>query len=294
MRRQRSKSEVKNQALPAHGQKPGELFLIATPIGHLKDITLRALEVLKNVDLIACEDTRTSGVLLAHYGITVPRQSYHAHNEAVGTAALLARLLAGSRIALISDAGTPLISDPGERLVRAAIEAGVRVTPIPGASALLAALSIAGLPALPFYMAGFLPNKSKARQDALRPLTDMPATLVCYESPNRLTALLNDAALILGDRPAAVARELTKIHEECRRDTLSRLRAYYEQHPPRGECVVLIAGAAATPKIQATDVEARLAALLETHGVREAAQIVADETGLPRRALYQRALTLKS
>ena len=199
-----SKPTAKIQARSARDGTDGELFLVATPIGHLQDITLRAIEVLKQVDLIACEDTRTSGVLLRHYGISTSRVAHHAHNEAESTASLLAELQNGSRIALISDAGTPLLSDPGGRLVEAAIAAGIRVTPIPGASALLSALTIAGLPSLPFYFAGFLPPKQQARRSAYAALITLPATLIFYESPKRLAASLADAALdsdaIIADR----------------------------------------------------------------------------------------------
>ena len=289
-----SKPTAKIQARSARDGTDGELFLVATPIGHLQDITLRAIEVLKQVDLIACEDTRTSGVLLRHYGISTSRVAHHAHNEAESTASLLAELQNGSRIALISDAGTPLLSDPGGRLVEAAIAAGIRVTPIPGASALLSALTIAGLPSLPFYFAGFLPPKQQARRSAYAALIALPATLIFYESPKRLAASLADAALVLGNRQGAVARELTKIHEECRRESLRDLQVFYENHPPRGECVLLIAGAGDAPPPSADDTDALLRQLLASHSVTEAAALAASQTGLPKRDLYQRALALKS
>lgn len=281
-----SKDTVKNQA-------EGELFLVATPIGNLADITLRALEVLKTVDLIACEDTRTSRVLLQHYGITTKLVAYHDHNETRASAQLVERMRAGERIALISDAGTPLLSDPGSKLVGAAIAAGLRITPIPGASALLSALTIAGLPALPFYFAGFLPSKHKARCDILAALRTIPATLVFYESPNRLTDALRDAAATLGDRTAAVARELTKRFEECQRGPLSTLAAHYDANPPRGECVLLIEGAGEPEPLSDDAVGALLKQLLTTHSVKEAASLASAETGQPKRDLYARAQRIK-
>ena len=289
-----SKSGDTIQALTPNEGRAGELFLVATPIGHLKDITLRAIEVLGQVDIIACEDTRTSGVLLRHYGISTSRVAHHAHNEAESTANLLTELQNGSRIALISDAGTPLLSDPGGRLVGAAIAAGIRVTPIPGASALLSALTIAGLPSLPFYFGGFLPPKQQARRSVYSALAALPSTLIFYESPKRLAASLADAAFALGNRHAAVARELTKIHEECLRLPLLELQTYYEQHPPRGECVLLIAGAGDAPPPSAQDTDMLLRQLLAAHSVKEAAALAASQTGLAKRDLYQRALTLKS
>lgn len=284
-----SKSEGKNQA-PRAG---GELFLVATPIGNLGDITLRALETLKTVDIIACEDTRTSRKLTSHYGITTKLVACHEHNEAAASAGLVQQMLAGQRVALISDAGTPLLSDPGGRLVAAAIEAGIRVTPIPGASALLSALTMAGLPSLPFYFAGFLPPKTSARRESLATLKTIKATLVLYESPNRLADSLRDALAILGDRKAAVARELTKLHEECRRATLLELAEMYEASAPRGECVILIEGAGDAPPPSDGEVNELLLRLLSSHSVKETAAIAAAETGLPKSELYARALGLK-
>lgn len=285
-----SKPAPKNQAQHAGG----ELFLVATPIGNLGDITLRALEVLKSADLIACEDTRTTRKLTQHYGIATHLVACHEHNEAAASAGLVERLQQGQRIALVSDAGTPLLSDPGQRLVGAAIAAGIRVTPIPGASALLSALTIAGLPALPFHFAGFLPPRQQARREALAALKSIRATLVFYESPNRLADTLRDALAILGDRPAAVARELTKLHEECRRATLLELAEMQEAAPSRGECVLLVEGAGDAPPPSDGDVNELLLRLLGGgHSVKEAAAIASAETGLPRRELYARALGLK-
>lgn len=270
----------------------GELFLVATPIGNLGDITLRALETLKSVDRIACEDTRVSGGLLHHYGIKLPLSSYHSHNEAEATAELLAALQRGDRIALISDAGTPLLSDPGARLVSAAIAEGIRVTPIPGASALLAAVTIAGLPTTQFFYAGFLPAKATARRNMLATLVAIPATLVFYEAPHRLTDTLADLEAAFGDRPAAVARELTKLYEECRRAPLSALNAHYTATPPKGECVILVGGAVVTAMDDAT-IDAALRDALRTQRLKEAVADVARDAGRPKSEIYARALTLK-
>lgn len=285
-----SKHAPKNQAQHVGG----ELFLVATPIGNLGDITLRALEILKSVEVIACEDTRTTLTLTRHYGIATQLVACHEHNEAAASAQLVAQMQQGARVALVSDAGTPLLSDPGQRLVGAAIAAGIRVTPIPGASALLSALTIAGLPALPFHFAGFLPPKQQARRETLAALKSIKATLVFYESPNRLADTLRDALAILGDRPAAVARELTKLHEECRRATLLELAEMYEAAPTRGECVLLVEGAGDAPPPGEGEVNELLLRLLGAgHSVKEAAAIASAETGLPRRDMYARALALR-
>jgi 16S rRNA (cytidine1402-2'-O)-methyltransferase len=272
----------------------GELFLVATPIGNLKDITLRALEVLQAVDAIACEDTRTSGGLLTHFGITTKMIPYHTHNEAKATAELLQHLAKGARIALISDAGTPLVSDPGAKLVQAALRAGIRVTPIPGASAVLCALSMAGLSTESFYFGGFLPNKAAARKKALAAIQTLPTTLVFYEAPHRLTASLADMLEVYGDRPAAVARELTKRFEECVRGRLSEVVAHFTATPARGECVVLIEGA--TPGVAVDDgtLDARLRAALARMRLKEAVAEVALHAGRPKSEVYARALALKA
>lgn len=274
-------------------RRPGELFLVATPIGNLGDITLRALETLKSVDRIACEDTRTSGVLLHHYGIKVPMQSYHTHNEAAATEQLLSALQEGARIALISDAGTPLLSDPGARLVEAAIAAGIRVTPIPGASALLSAITISGLSATEFFYGGFLPSKSSARRTALERLRTIPATLVFYEAPHRLIEALESLQEIFGDRPAAVARELTKLHEECRRGPLSQLIAHYTTTPPRGECVILVTGAEPPAAMDDASLDAALREALKTKRLKEAVADIAKIADRPKSDVYARALALK-
>ncbi len=273
--------------------RKGELFLVATPIGNLGDITLRALETLKSADRIACEDTRVSGGLLHHYGIKMPLMSYHAHNEAEATETLLAALMAGDRVALISDAGTPLLSDPGARLVAATIAAGIRVTPIPGASALLSAVTIAGLPAEQFFYAGFLPSKSTARRAALTALATIPTTLVFYEAPHRLTDTLADLEAAFGDRPAAVARELTKLYEECRRAPLSVLLAHYTATPARGECVIVVAGAAPAAAMDDDAIDAALTEAMKTQRLKDAVAEVAKNSGRAKSDVYARALALK-
>jgi 16S rRNA (cytidine1402-2'-O)-methyltransferase len=219
----------------------GTLYLVATPIGNLADITHRALQVLKDVDLIACEDTRHTHKLLQHYAITTKTISYHEHNEQQRAAHLIDLLKQGSDVAVVSDAGTPSISDPGFRLVRAAIESDVPVVPVPGPSALISALIAAGLPTDEFFFAGFLPSRSNARRAKLNELRSIPGTLIFYEAPHRLAMTLTDAYEILGEREAVVARELTKLHEEIRRGRLSELSSHYaDEENPRGEIVVLI------------------------------------------------------
>lgn len=282
-----SKSDTKNQLAR------GELFLVATPIGNLGDITLRALETLKAADRIACEDTRTSFTLLKHYGIKAPLTAYHHHNEAVATENLLTNLRAGEKIALISDAGTPLLSDPGARLVAAAIEAGIRVTPIPGASALLAAVTMAGLPAAQFFYAGFLPAKSTQRKAMLEKLSEIPATLVFYEAPHRLLETLEDLHAAYGSRPAAVARELTKLHEECVRGTVDSVLAHFTETAPRGECVILIGGAPERIAMDDEAIDTALREALKTERVKDAAARIAKESGRMKSDIYARALALK-
>jgi 16S rRNA (cytidine1402-2'-O)-methyltransferase len=222
----------------------GVLYLVPTPLGNLEDITYRAVRVLREVDLVACEDTRSSGVLLQHLGVDTPRASFHAHNEHAKTPALVRRMLEGESVALISDAGTPGISDPGFLLVRAAVAAGLTVVALPGPTAFVPALVASGLPTDRFVFEGFLPQK-KGRSTRLAALTGEERTIVLYESPHRLVRLLSELAERLGsDRPAAVGRELTKLHEEVRRGTLAELAAHYGgQERVRGEVVVVVGGA---------------------------------------------------
>lgn len=269
------------------------LYLVATPIGNLEDITLRALRILKSAQLVACEDTRTSAVLLRHYGITTPTLSYHEHNGEQMRPKLLARLAAGEAIALISDAGTPLISDPGYKLVREVAAAGHAVYPIPGPSSLLAALIASGLPTDHFTFIGFLPSKQQARRSLFEAHSHNEATLIAFESPGRLTDTLADMHSVWGDeREISVARELTKRFEEHRRGSLGELVAHYATaEPPRGE-IVLIIGPGKSKVTTASDIDALLMQALATHSVKDAANLVAAATGAPKRDLYQRALAL--
>ena len=270
---------------------PG-LYIVATPVGNLGDMTLRAVEVLKSADLVACEDTRVTGKLLAHFGIKVRTTSYHDHNENEKSPQLLEALQAGKIVALVSDAGTPLISDPGYTLVRRAVELGIRVVPIPGASSVTAALSVCGLPTDRFFFAGFLPSKAGERGKAIEELRAIPATLVIFESVHRLPESLAALAEGLGAREAVVARELTKLHEEMRRGTLAELAAHYAEHgEPKGEAVVVIAPPG--KEAPAVDADALLLAALATMSVKDAAAEVAKATGLPRHDLYTRALAMK-
>src|ERR1700674_5370740 len=223
---------------------PGTLFIVAPPIGNLEDLTPRALRVLREVDLIACEDTRHTRGLLNRFGMRTRTISYHEHNERERAKELCKLLEAGSNLAIVSDAGTPLISDPGFRIVGAAIEQGIQVIPIPGPAAFVAALIASGLPTDQFFFAGFLPARATARRAMLEELRAIPATLIFYEAPHRIARTLKDALNTLGNRTAAVARELTKLHEEIARGSLSELdRRFSEGDPARGEMVLIISGA---------------------------------------------------
>ncbi|MBB6252666.1 16S rRNA (cytidine(1402)-2'-O)-methyltransferase [Nitrospirillum iridis] len=271
---------------------PPGLHVVATPIGNAGDITLRALETLKGVDAIACEDTRVTSKLMARYQVRKPLLAYHEHNAARMRPQLLARMAAGEAIALVSDAGTPLISDPGYKLVREAREQGLHVTHLPGASATLTALVLAGLPSDRFLFAGFLPSRTGPRRAALEELAPVRATLVLFESAQRLADLLADAAQVLGGREVAVARELTKLFEEVRRGTLADLAAHYaEAGPPRGEVVVVV-GPPMEGNEEAVDIDGLLRAAMRTLSVRDAAATVAEASGAPRKQIYQRALEL--
>jgi 16S rRNA (cytidine1402-2'-O)-methyltransferase len=268
------------------------LYLVATPIGNLADITVRALAVLAAADIVYCEDTRHSRTLLAHYAIAVPTRSYHEHNAEAERPRILERLACGGRVALISDAGTPLVSDPGHKLVRAALEAGRCVHAIPGPSAVLAALTGAGLASESFLFAGFLPSRSAARRTRLAELGAAPATLVLFEAPSRLADTLADARDVLGERPAAVARELTKLHEETVRGTLAELAARYADQPVKGEIVLLIAPSARGPVADA-EIARHLAAALARTGLNDAAKTVAAALGVPKARVYDIGLGLK-
>jgi len=269
------------------------LYLVATPIGNLGDITLRALQTLAGVGLIACEDTRVSRRLLDHYGITTPTTAYHDHNAATVRPALLKRIAEGTSVALISDAGTPAISDPGFKLVREAHEAGLPVTALPGPSSVLTALVASGLPTDRFLFEGFLPAKATQRRNRIVELSRIPASLVLFESGSRIAATLSELADSLGEREAAICRELTKLHEEVRRAPLPALAAHYAgDAETRGEFVIVIAppGEAAAPGPDHVDQLIRAA--LARVSVKDAVGEVVAATGLPRREVYKRALEL--
>ena len=271
---------------------PAGLYLVATPIGNLRDIGLRALETLAAADVIACEDSRVTRKLTEHYAIATPLTPYHEHNAAEARPRLLSRLADGQAVALVSDAGTPLISDPGYKLVRAASEAGHAVVAVPGASAVLTALAAAGLPTDRFFFEGFLPAKQTARQKRIAALAAIPATLVLFETGPRLAAALADLAAGLGPRAAAICRELTKLHEEIRRGDLDALaRHYAEGGETRGEFVIVVAPPA-DDAANAGDVDELLRRALDRVSVKEAVGEVALATGRPRREVYQRALAL--
>jgi 16S rRNA (cytidine1402-2'-O)-methyltransferase len=270
---------------------PG-LHIVSTPIGNLGDITLRALSTLAAADLIACEDTRVTRKLLDRYAIAAPLTPYHDHNATTARPKLLQRLAEGAAIALVSDAGTPLISDPGYKLVRAVQEAGYPVTAIPGASSILAALAVAGLPTDQFFFVGFLPPKQGARRARIAELARVPATLIVFETGPRLAEALADLAAGLGEREAAVCRELTKLHEEVRRHLLKTLAQASANQETRGEFVLVIAPPPADAAPRAEDADALLRAALARTSLKEAVGEVMIATGLPRRTLYQRALAL--
>lgn len=277
----------------------GILYVVATPIGNLADLSPRAREVLASVDLIAAEDTRHSRKLLQHFGIATPLTAMHAHNEQQRVEELLGRLLGGQSVALISDAGTPLLSDPGFPLVRAALRAGVRVSPVPGPSAAMAALSVCGLPSDRFTFEGFLPAKGSARKARLAELADETRTLIFFEAPHRLLDSLRDMAEVLGGgREATLARELTKTYETVRLDTLGALADWVagDEDQRRGECVILVRGAAPVAAGETAGVgqEALLRSLL-AHGVpvKAAAAIAADLLGGSKKTYYQACLELQ-
>lgn len=269
------------------------LYVVATPIGNLRDITLRALDILGGADRVYAEDTRVAMKLLDAYGLKPKLGAYHEHNAEAMREVILEALARGESVALISDAGTPLVSDPGYKLARAAIEAGHRVFPIPGASALLAGLVVSGLPSDRFLFAGFLPSKQAARRTTLAGLTDVEASLIFYETGPRLAESLADMAEVLGARPAAVARELTKMFEETRRAPLDELAAHYAAAgPPKGEIVVIVGPPPEQGEVSEEALDALLLRALP-RGVKEAAQEAARDLGVPRKRAYARALELK-
>ncbi|MDX2205133.1 MAG: 16S rRNA (cytidine(1402)-2'-O)-methyltransferase [Hyphomicrobiaceae bacterium] len=277
----------------AGGPPKPALYVVATPIGNLADITLRALAVLARADLVYCEDTRHSRTLLSHFGISRGMRPYHEHNAEAERPRILEALRTGKSVVLISDAGTPLISDPGYKLVREAADAGATVTVLPGASAVTAALAVAGLPTDTFLFAGFLPARAGQRRSRLLALKAVPASLVFFEAPSRLAEALADMGETLGEREAVVARELTKLHEEVRRGSLAELAAWAAAAPPRGEMVVLV-GPGREEIASEEDVRARLAGLLETMSVRDAAKVAAETMGIPKARAYDLALAVKA
>ncbi|WP_158811143.1 16S rRNA (cytidine(1402)-2'-O)-methyltransferase [Beijerinckia sp. L45] len=270
------------------------LHVVATPIGNLGDISFRALATLAAADLVLAEDTRVTKTLLAHYGITTPLFPYHEHNADQVRPQLLAKLEAGAALALVSDAGTPLISDPGFRLVGEAVQRGIDVKSLPGASAVLAALVVAGLPTNRFFFEGFLPPKSGARRQRIAELATIPGTLVFFESPRRVAATLEDLAAVLGNRDAAMARELTKMFETVRRGTLPVLAAEFaSEDAPRGEIVLLVGPPGEDiPSLDGDALDAKIRTALATLSVKDAASVVSADTGQPRRKVYARAVAL--
>lgn len=284
---------ISGTAFAAPPLAPG-LYVVATPIGNLRDITIRALETLAAASVVLCEDTRMSARLLDHYGIKGRRVALHEHNERAKADDIVARVAAGQAIALISDAGTPLLSDPGFPLIRALAEANLPVFPIPGASALLSALVVAGLPTDAFAFHGFLPNKAGARANAITALKDSRETLVFYESPRRLDDTLAAMAEIFGNRQAAVALELTKRFERVHRGTLPDLAAEFANSETKGEAVIVVAGAAEASAPDAADWQADLLAEMATQPLRAAVDEVTKKYGLKRKEVYDAALALKA
>ena len=283
---------VHGAAIPAPPLASG-LYVVATPIGNLGDVTLRALSILAAADTVLAEDTRVSRTLMSRYGIETPLSPYHEHNAAEARPRALSRIAKGQALALISDAGTPLVSDPGYKLVTEAVAAGLSVIAAPGASAALAALCVAGLPTDRFFFEGFLPPRSAARRERINALAAVPGTLVFYEAPSRVAEMMADLARELGPRPAAVARELTKLHEEVRRGTLDALASEFAaRDPPRGEIVVLVGPPLAREAVDGQTLDAEIRVALGALSVKDAAAAVAARHGLPRREIYARALAL--
>lgn len=288
-----SKTNGRGRRSKSDGPLSPGLYLVATPIGNASDITLRALHVLAAADEVFAEDTRVTAKLLTLHGQNRPLHSYREHNAERAEKDILRLLEANRSVALASDAGTPLISDPGQRLVRAVVAAGFDVVPVPGASAPLAALTASGLSTERFLFAGFLPAHGPERRRVIRDLATAPATLVFFEAPTRLGEALADLAAILGARPGAIARELTKMHEELRRGTLAELASAYGEQTVKGEIVIVVGPPEAGAAPVSDTLDERLAAELARHPVKDAAAIVAAALGLPRREVYARALELK-
>ena len=274
----------------------GTLYVVATPIGHMEDITLRAIRTLKEVELIAAEDTRQTRKLMTRYDVSKPLLSYHDHNKEKRTPVLIEKLKAGNSIALVTDAGTPSVSDPGHYLVREAIRAAIPVVPIPGASALIAALSVSGLPTDSFVFVGFAPRKSNKRKDLLAGLKEEPRTLIFYESPKRLPGLIQEVINLMGDRKAVVARELTKVHEEVLRGSLSKILKVLEARPVlKGECTLLVEGCEGTGEFDRSLLVRELRRLHFEMGrpLSDVVKEVAKKYDLSRKVVYEEALKLK-
>ena len=297
------KDDINADAQPTDGDRPSKrslslpklqtgLYLVATPIGNLGDLSPRAADILQSADIIACEDKRVTGRLLKRYGVDTQMVPYHDHSSSRARIGIIERLKSGKAVALVSDAGTPLISDPGYRLVRDTIDADIHVTAAPGPSSPMTALVLSGLPTDRFLFAGYLPTKDKARRDTLSEFASLQATLIFLESPKRLAASISAMTDVLGDRPAAVAREMTKLHEQVRRGGLRDLKEVYANIPaPRGEAVVVI-GPLDDANTTIVDLDSILADALEIMSVRDAAETVATATGLARKKVYTRALVL--
>lgn len=273
----------------------GILYIVSTPIGNLEDITLRALRVLKEVDLIAAEDTRRTRQLLSHYGIHKPLISYHEHNRRMREESLLAEIREGRNVALVTDAGTPGISDPGEHLVKRAIQESIPLVPIPGPSALVAALSVSGLPTESFVFYGFLPAKAAARKKLLLSLKERAETLILYESPKRLHAFLEDAVQILSERQVVVAREMTKIYEEVYRGTAGEILRAIEEEEVKGEVTIVIEGCPRPAKADSSSIAEMLEAYFREMGLsmKEAVERVSAELEIPKREVYRESLKIK-
>jgi 16S rRNA (cytidine1402-2'-O)-methyltransferase len=283
---------------PTQGDSPpfGTLFVVATPIGHMEDVTLRALRTLRDVDVIAAEDTRKTRKLLTRHKVATPLVSYHDHNKEKRTPQLLDKLKAGVSIALVTDAGTPSISDPGHYLVREAVRESISVVPIPGPSAIIAALSVSGLPTDSFVFIGFVPRKPGKRQALLDQLKQEPRTLIFYESPQRLLGLAQEILGVMGDRKAVTARELTKVHEEIIRGPLSKMVKRMAARPPlKGECTLLVAGCDTERSTDRAAIQSHLRRLHYQHrgSLSDLVKEVAREYGLPKRVVYEEALRIK-
>jgi 16S rRNA (cytidine1402-2'-O)-methyltransferase len=273
---------------------PSGLYIVATPIGNLSDLSIRAIEVLKNVDVIACEDTRITGKILNKHLIKTKMLAYHEHNASRARLKLTKLIMSGKSIALVSDAGTPIISDPGYKLVRDCIDKNFGITAIPGANAAITGLILSGLPTNRFLFVGFLNSKNNQRNKELLELKNVPATLVLYESARRLGTTLSDMVKCLGDRPAAVARELTKRHEEIRRDSLSVLAKHYHNNgAPKGEIVIVVAPPIKNTPLSEHDLDNLILKQLQTLSVRDATAKIALDSNIPKRQIYARAIKLR-